>query len=76
MAADFATGQMIERFIAPDCFQLFKQLIVLDNAIAKAQAWAPAGLYARRVDSEKFPIEATFSPLEANGERFYTNHPA
>lgn len=70
--AGFAIGQLIESFIVPDCYQLFKQFMVFDNATAKAQTWAPEGLHARRVDGEEFPIEATFSPLEANGERFYT----
>jgi PAS domain S-box-containing protein len=71
-AADFAIGQPIERFIAPRCAKLFKQFIAFDNVNAKTQAWAPEGLSARRADGEEFPIEATFSPLEAGGQKLYT----
>jgi formate hydrogenlyase transcriptional activator len=71
-AADFAIGQPVERFIAPHCSKLFMQFIDFDNATAKTQAWAPEGLSARRADGEEFPIEATFSPLEAHDQKLYT----
>ncbi|MGZ4990955.1 MAG: sigma 54-interacting transcriptional regulator [Methylobacter sp.] len=71
-AADFAIGQPVERFIAPHCSKLFRQFIDFDNAAAKKQAWAPEGLSARRADGEEFPIEATFSPLEAHEQKLYT----
>jgi len=71
-AADFAIGQPVERFIAPHCSKLFMQFIAFDNASAKTQAWAPEGLSARRADGEEFPIEATFSPLEAHDQKLYT----
>jgi formate hydrogenlyase transcriptional activator len=71
-AADFAIGQPVERFIAPHCSKLFKQFIDFDNASAKTHAWAPEGLSARRADGEEFPIEATFSLLEAHGQKLYT----
>ena len=71
-AADFAIGQSIERFIAPYCNKLFKQFIAFDNTANKNQTWAPEGLSARRADGEEFPIEATFSPLEANGQKLFT----
>jgi len=70
-AADFAIGQPIERFIAPHCSQLFMQLIAFDHT-GKKQAWAPEGLSARRADGKEFPIEATFSLLEAGGQKLYT----
>lgn len=69
---DLALGQPIERFIAPGCYALFKQFMDFDKTSAKAQSWAPEGLSARRADGEEFPIEATFSPLEAEGQRLYT----
>ena len=71
-AADFAIGQPVERFIAPHCSKLFMQFIDFDNPAAKTQAWAPEGLSARRADGEEFPIEATFSPLEAHDQKLYT----
>jgi PAS domain S-box-containing protein len=71
-AADFAIGQSVELFIAPHCSKLFMQFIDFDNAAAKNQAWAPEGLSARRADGEEFPIEATFSPLEAHDQKLYT----
>ncbi|WP_333879335.1 sigma 54-interacting transcriptional regulator [Methylobacter sp.] len=71
-AADFAIGQLVDRFIAPHCSKLFMQFIAFDNASAKTQAWAPEGLSARRADGEEFPIEATFSPLEAHDQKLYT----
>jgi PAS domain S-box-containing protein len=71
-APDFAIGQPVERFIAPHCDKLFKQFIAFDNRGAKTQTWAPEGLSARRADGEEFPIEATFSPFEADSQKFYT----
>ena len=71
-AAEFAIGQPVELFIAPHCSKLFSQFIDFDNPAAKAQAWAPEGLSARRADGKEFPIEATFSPLEAGGQKLYT----
>jgi formate hydrogenlyase transcriptional activator len=70
-AADFALGQPFERFIAPQCSTLFKQFLAFDNA-TKTPAWVPEGLSSRRADGEEFPIEVTFSPLEAEGQKFYT----
>jgi formate hydrogenlyase transcriptional activator len=71
-AADFAIGQPVERFFAPQCSKLFEQFIDFDNASAKTHAWAPEGLSARRADGEEFPIEATFSLLEAHDQKLYT----
>ena len=71
-ASDFAIGQPIARFIAPECERLFKQFIAFDQTTPKAQTWIPEGLIARRADGEIFPIEATFSPLEAGGQKLYT----
>ncbi|QSA98916.1 sigma 54-interacting transcriptional regulator [Methylococcus sp. EFPC2] len=69
-AADFALGQPIDRFIAAHCRALFEQFVDFDTSSRKS--WAPEGLTARRADGEEFPIEATFSPLEAGGQKLYT----
>jgi formate hydrogenlyase transcriptional activator len=71
-APDFAVGQPVERFIAPHCDTLFKRFISFDNVGVKTQTWAPEGLSARRADGEEFPIEATFSPFEAGGQKLCT----
>src|SRR5205823_6507653 len=36
------------------------------------QMWAPEGLTALRANREEFPIEATISPFESAGQRYYT----
>lgn len=71
-SADFALGQSIERFIAPNCYKLFQQFIDFDKSSLNNQTWVPEGLCARRVDGMQFPIEATFSPLEMDNQKIYT----
>jgi formate hydrogenlyase transcriptional activator len=71
-APDFAIGQPLDRFIAPHCDHLFKQFISFNTIGAKTPSWAPDGLSARRADDEEFPIEATFSPFEAGGQKLCT----
>jgi formate hydrogenlyase transcriptional activator len=71
-APDFALGQPVERFIAAHCHRLFGRFVSFSQVSAKAPAWVPEGLTARRADGEEFPIEATFSPLEAGEQKLYT----
>ena len=47
-------------------------LAVQPATVSSQQLWAPEGLTARRHDGEEFLVEATLSPLEINGQRFYT----
>jgi PAS domain S-box-containing protein len=47
-------------------------LAVQPAAVHSQQLWAPEGLTARRHDGEEFPVEATLSPLDLDGQRFYT----
>ena len=68
---DFALGQPIERFVASHCHKLFLQFFDFDYG-TKNQTWVPEGLFARRADGEEFQIEATFSLLEAGGNKLYT----
>ncbi|QFY44102.1 PAS domain S-box protein [Candidatus Methylospira mobilis] len=69
---DLAVGQLLERFIAPRCRSLFERFLALDDPAAKKPIWVAEGLYARRANSEEFPIEATLSPLSVDGEQRYT----
>ncbi|MGZ8239189.1 MAG: sigma 54-interacting transcriptional regulator [Methylobacter sp.] len=71
-AADLAIGQLVERFIAPDCRSLFKRFLSFEDHAAKTPTWVPEGLTARRADGEEFAIEVTFSPLDTGGQRLYT----
>lgn len=70
-ATDFAIGQLITHFIPPHCHALFQQFLSFDQT-AKNQTWISEGLSARRINGEEFVIEATFSPLEINGQKFFT----
>ncbi|QWF69945.1 sigma 54-interacting transcriptional regulator [Methylomonas paludis] len=70
--SEFAIGQPIERFILPQCLNLFQRFINFDQPLSSAQTWVPEGLSARRANGESFPIEATFSPLEVNEQKLYT----
>ena len=47
-------------------------LAVQPATVHSQQLWAPEGLTARRADGEEFPVEATLSPLDLNGQRLYT----
>ncbi len=47
-------------------------LAVQPTMVNSQQLWAPEGLTARRYDGEEFPAEATLSPLDISGRRFYT----
>ena len=69
-----AIGKSLERFI-PDRFrathsshiQSFGQTGISTRAMAGARS-----VYGIRVDGEEFPIEASISQLESEGQKFYT----
>ncbi|MDG4548995.1 MAG: sigma 54-interacting transcriptional regulator [Candidatus Contendobacter sp.] len=69
-----AVGQPFETFLSKRFGNLLKGycLAVQPATVSSRQLWAPEGLTARRRDGEEFPVEATISPLEIEGRRFFT----
>jgi PAS domain S-box-containing protein len=73
-AAAWAIGQPFDRFLSKRFRGLIdRYLKALEPPLdTPQQMWAPEGLTALRADREEFPIEATISPVELGGERYYT----
>ncbi len=67
-------GQPFEPFLSKRFANLLKGycLAVQPTTVSSQQLWAPEGLTARRRDGEDFLVEATLSPLEIEGRRFFT----
>ncbi|MFO1423317.1 MAG: sigma 54-interacting transcriptional regulator [Candidatus Competibacteraceae bacterium] len=72
--AAHAIGQSFEPLLSKRFGNLLKGycLAVQPATVNSRQLWAPEGLTARRRDGEEFPVEATISPLEIDGRRFFT----
>ncbi len=72
--ADQAIGQSFVPLLSKRFGNLLKGycLAVQPATVSSQQLWAPEGLTARRCDGEEFLVEATLSPLEIDGQRFYT----
>jgi len=70
----WAQGQPFDRFLSKGFRNLLERhLRESTGKSAKPQpVWAPEGLTALRANREEFPIEATLSPLELGGKRYYT----
>ncbi|MDD2769448.1 MAG: sigma 54-interacting transcriptional regulator [Methylococcus sp.] len=72
-ATDLAIGQPVGRFIAPRCHNLLERFLPQDGQpMPKSPRWVAEGLVARRADGEEFAVEATFSPMEAHGQKLLT----
>jgi PAS domain S-box-containing protein len=73
-AADWAMGQPLDRFLSKRFRSLVEgYLRAADMPGGKPQQmWAPEGLTALRANREELPIEATISPFESAGQRYYT----
>jgi formate hydrogenlyase transcriptional activator len=67
-------GRSFEAILSPPFSQLLKNtfLAASPTAVTRQPLWAPEGLTARRLDGEEFPVDATISPLEVNGQKLYT----
>ncbi len=72
--AEQVIGHSIEPLLSKRFGNLLKGycLAVQPTTVNSQQLWAPEGLPARRRDGEEFPVEATLSPLEIEGRRFFT----
>jgi PAS domain S-box-containing protein len=72
-AAAWAMGQPFDRFLSKPFRKLLDESFrAADMTCEKGSVWAPQGLTALRADGEEFPIEATISPIDVSGKRFYT----
>lgn len=74
ISAAGAINQTIDRFI-PEGFQLahWEHVSAFDQEnITQRTTGLPGDLFGLRNTGEEFPIEASISPLELNGQKFYT----
>lgn len=69
-----ALGQPFERFLSKRCQQVLLDYLHQGQRDGNRlqPLWLPAGQSAVRADGEAFPIEATVSRAEANGQALYT----
>jgi PAS domain S-box-containing protein len=72
--ASAVMGQPFAAFLSPASQQALDRYMREPDAQRSGRTafWLPAGLTALRADGEVFPIEATLSRVEANGQPFYT----
>lgn len=69
-----ALGQHLEKFI-PERFRTTHRQHIHDFGVTGVTArsmYSPGTLYAIRADGEEFPIEATISQVESEGEKLFT----
>lgn len=72
--ADEAIGQSVERFI-PARFRPSHHEHIQDfgrTKVTKRTMGALGAIFGQRADGEEFPIEASISQLESEGQKFYT----
>ncbi len=71
-AAAWALGQPFDRFLSKPFRRILDQSLAAPSDPARGQVWAPEGLTAVRANGEEFPVEATLSPTQVQGETLYT----
>lgn len=73
-SADWAIGQPLERFLSRKSRAVLDQYLGghCEAAREGRALWAPEGLCGLRADGAEFPIEATFSPMELDGQLLHT----
>ena len=72
--AEDAIGQSLERFI-PDRFRAAHKAHIQDfgeTHVTRRSMGALGPLYGLRADGEEFPIEASISQIESDGQKLYT----
>jgi PAS domain S-box-containing protein len=72
--AEDAIGQRLDRFI-PDRFRAAHQQHVQgfgETHVTRRSMGALGALYGLRADGEEFPIEASISQIESDGQKLYT----
>ncbi len=67
-----AIGRPGSRFLSKDLCRVLADYVGADPARPKPPIWVPEGHSALRADGEAFPVEATISHAEANGQPLYT----
>jgi formate hydrogenlyase transcriptional activator len=72
--ANAAIGQSFTKFFADEARKALADYLQEGQSgqPAKAAIWLPEGHTAERADGEAFPIEATLSYAQANGQALYT----
>ncbi|MGH8566048.1 MAG: PAS domain S-box protein, partial [Gammaproteobacteria bacterium] len=68
--AEEAIGVPCQRFLSQALCRVLTEY--MGEAGAKTPIWVPEGHGACRADGETFPVEATFSYAETNGQALYT----
>ncbi|MGH8569160.1 MAG: sigma-54 interaction domain-containing protein, partial [Gammaproteobacteria bacterium] len=67
-----AIGGPGTRFLSKGLCRVLADYVGADPARPKTPIWMPEGHSALRADGEAFPVEATISHAEANGQPLYT----
>jgi PAS domain S-box-containing protein len=73
-SADEAMGQALDRFIPERFRHLHRQHVATfgQTGVTGRSMSRPGILYGLRASGEEFPIEATISQIESDGQKFYT----
>ena len=70
-AAAWAVGQPLDRLLTRG-FRKLVRCCIDQNGGEIQQTWLPDGILALRANGEEFPVEATLSPVNCNGEQLIT----